>query len=219
MAAAPREFFIQAGKKGQVPIEMEKRAKGKKVTIIKNCGGNVKAMLTLLKENLGTGGDVYDESGCATRETHPSGGQTFSMVIQGDLRDRVEAWIEERNLVVGRKKAVLDAMRKEKEMRESSSDSSSSRERKKPRHRDRTLEPAVDFSIRSEYSDLLKGIHRKIDYDHPMESAPCWAWHGWWPYCQGNCVEEDDEDLFFCLEELPEDRRGRIWQFGGGNGV
>ena len=57
--AAPPEapkFFIRRTKKGGVPVKVESRASGKKVTLIENVEGDAKKLLQELKNKFGTGG-------------------------------------------------------------------------------------------------------------------------------------------------------------------
>ena len=49
-------FVVMASKKGGIPVGVEKRAKGKKVTVVSNIQGDCAALLTVLKRSLGSGG-------------------------------------------------------------------------------------------------------------------------------------------------------------------
>jgi len=58
----PRKFWVQATKKGLAPLTVEKR-KFKKVTVLKNCGGDVRELLQTVKQILGVGGSVQESGG------------------------------------------------------------------------------------------------------------------------------------------------------------
>ena len=55
-AASTDDFKIMRTKKGGYPIYLEKRAKGKKVTVIRQVKGSSKHLLQILKTKFGTGG-------------------------------------------------------------------------------------------------------------------------------------------------------------------
>ncbi|CAJ1403175.1 unnamed protein product [Effrenium voratum] len=66
MAAGPLPacgFAVDASKKGAIPIKVESRAKGKKVTIISGVRGNAQSLVSALSSLLGTGGTVLGEAG------------------------------------------------------------------------------------------------------------------------------------------------------------
>lgn len=49
-------FRVRGTKKGSIPVTVERRALGKKVTVIENVSGDADALLRMLKSRLGTGG-------------------------------------------------------------------------------------------------------------------------------------------------------------------
>ena len=68
-------FHVHGTKKGAIPVSVERRALGKKVTVIENVSGDADALLRMLKSRLGTGG---------TRR-----GSTSTVEIAGDRVDAV----------------------------------------------------------------------------------------------------------------------------------
>lgn len=107
-------------------------------------------------------------------------------IKKGDQTERLSKLLDELNLVVGRRKEPAKVEKKE---------DGTAKTRKKPKK-------TQEVYARKGYDDLLKETNAKkkqVAYDHPGAEATCWQWHGWWPYCRGNCVKEDDDDLFFCL--------------------
>lgn len=71
-------FSVAATKKGEVPLRVEKRAKGKKVTIISNVNGDAVRLVRALQTLLGTGGSVRQaEKG------------SWAVEVQGDQVSRV----------------------------------------------------------------------------------------------------------------------------------
>lgn len=73
-------FLVSATKGGSVPVAVEKRAKGKKVTVISNVQGNARALCTSLTTLLGVGGT-----------THERGPKAYDVEVQGEQVDRVTA--------------------------------------------------------------------------------------------------------------------------------
>jgi translation initiation factor 1 len=74
-----RPYRVAKTRKGRLPIALEKRARGKVVTVVKNISGDSEALLKELKRRCGAGGVVRDDS----------------VEIQGDHRERIDAYIEE----------------------------------------------------------------------------------------------------------------------------
>eukprot|EP00795_Rhopilema_esculentum_P002236 gene2236-17842_t len=72
-------FKIMRTKKGGFPVYLEKRAKGKKVTVIRQVTGNSKHLLQLLKTKFGTGGLL----------------KTGEVEIQGDFEEKVVKFLKE----------------------------------------------------------------------------------------------------------------------------
>lgn len=76
----PCGFLVTATKAGQVPISIEKRAKGKRVTVVSNVQGNAKGLCTALTTLLGVGGT-----------THERGPKAADVEVQGEQMQRVSA--------------------------------------------------------------------------------------------------------------------------------
>jgi translation initiation factor 1 (eIF-1/SUI1) len=74
-SAATSPYSVGKTRKGGLPVFVEKRAKGKTVTVVRNVTGDAEALLTLLKKRCGAGGVVRDGE----------------VEIQGDHRAAVEA--------------------------------------------------------------------------------------------------------------------------------
>ncbi|XP_057296916.1 uncharacterized protein LOC130625818 [Hydractinia symbiolongicarpus] len=54
-------YFVCRTKKGGVPVKVESRASGKKVTLVEHVGGDGKALVQILKNKFGTGGFYKDD--------------------------------------------------------------------------------------------------------------------------------------------------------------
>ncbi len=76
------EFRIARTKKGGWPISLEKRGAGKTVTIIRNVCGDTGALLALLKKRCAAGGKAFEDS----------------VEVQGDHRERIDAFLRERGI-------------------------------------------------------------------------------------------------------------------------
>ena len=93
-------FTVNATKKGELPISLDKRKWGKLVTRVDNVGGDADSLAGALKGALGTGG-------------HSLPG---AVEVQGDQREAISAWLIESGCVKGlrRNKAeqvtVVDAV-------------------------------------------------------------------------------------------------------------
>ena len=92
-SAAGKAFWVQATKKGGVPISVSKVKWGKHITLLENVHGDGAALLTSLKNALGTGGLWLSTPGIGSLE------------VQGDQREALEAWLVRQGLVVGLAKA------------------------------------------------------------------------------------------------------------------
>lgn len=71
-------FLVTMEKAGQLPLSIERRAKGKRVTVISGVRGNARALCTALTTLLGVGGT-----------THPRGPLQADVEVQGEQQDRV----------------------------------------------------------------------------------------------------------------------------------
>ncbi|XP_012562273.2 uncharacterized protein LOC105847323 [Hydra vulgaris] len=72
-------FFVCQTKKGGAPIEVQKRASGKKVTLIENVYGDANSLLNDLKTKFGTGGLC----------------RANVIELQGDFKDKVIKYLTE----------------------------------------------------------------------------------------------------------------------------
>ena len=70
-------YTIGKTKKGGLPVRVESRSKGKKVTVVFNVTGDLKLLLSELKQAAGSGGVVREET----------------IEIQGDKQEFVENFI------------------------------------------------------------------------------------------------------------------------------
>jgi len=70
-----RPYQVEKTRKGGLPVFVEKRAKGKTVTVVRNVSGDTEALLKLLKKRCGAGGVIRDGD----------------VEIQGDHRAAVES--------------------------------------------------------------------------------------------------------------------------------
>jgi translation initiation factor 1 (eIF-1/SUI1) len=77
-AKAPdRPYEVGKTRKGGLPVFVEKRAKGKTVTVVRNVSGDAEALLKLLKKRCGAGGVLRDGE----------------VEIQGDHRAAIENFL------------------------------------------------------------------------------------------------------------------------------
>eukprot|EP00931_Biecheleriopsis_adriatica_P115723 TRINITY_DN91488_c0_g1_i1.p1 TRINITY_DN91488_c0_g1~~TRINITY_DN91488_c0_g1_i1.p1 ORF type:complete len:605 (-),score=158.84 TRINITY_DN91488_c0_g1_i1:21-1835(-) len=74
----PCGFLVYAEKAGQLPLLTERRAKGKRVTIVSGVKGNARALCTALTSLLGVGGTVHSK------------GPLSDVEVQGEQVERVE---------------------------------------------------------------------------------------------------------------------------------
>lgn len=70
-------FLVRRTKKGRLPIAYEKRAKGKRVTVLGNVSGDAEVLLHELKKRVGAGGVAKEDT----------------VEIQGDHRKAVEEFL------------------------------------------------------------------------------------------------------------------------------
>ena len=77
--APARPYRIAKTRKGGLPVTVEKRARGKVVTVVRNISGDGASLLKDLKRRCGAGGVVREDS----------------IEIQGDHREKVEAYLKE----------------------------------------------------------------------------------------------------------------------------
>jgi translation initiation factor 1 (eIF-1/SUI1) len=77
--APARPYRIAKTRKGGLPVTVEKRARGKVVTVVRNISGDGASLLKDLKRRCGAAGVVREDS----------------IEIQGDHRGKVEAYLKE----------------------------------------------------------------------------------------------------------------------------
>ncbi len=84
-ASSSRVYEIARTRKGGYPVFVEKRAKGKTVTVVRNVTGDLATLAKTLKTLCGAGGVARDDS----------------VEIQGNHKDRIIAFLEEGNAPKG----------------------------------------------------------------------------------------------------------------------
>lgn len=77
-SAGPR-FRVEKTRKGGLPVFVERRAKGKVVTVVRNVSGDAEHLLKSLKKRCGAGGVLRDGD----------------VEIQGDHRASIEAFLRD----------------------------------------------------------------------------------------------------------------------------
>ncbi|CAE8707609.1 unnamed protein product, partial [Polarella glacialis] len=93
-------FAVAASKKGELPLKVEKRAKGKKVTIIPNVLGDASSLARTLQTMLGVGGSV--------RQVEKD---SWAVEIQGDQVARVTKALLDFGCLRGLSSSGLEAAR------------------------------------------------------------------------------------------------------------
>lgn len=89
MALPACGFAVYADKAGQLPLAIERRAKGKRVTVINGVKGNARALCQSLTTLLGVGGTVHSK------------GQLFDVEVQGEQTERVSSALRQLACVRG----------------------------------------------------------------------------------------------------------------------
>lgn len=121
----PCGFLVRATRGGILPLAIEKRAKGKKVTVISNVFGNAAALSSTLGRVLGAGGTV-----------NPKGGH-YEIEVQGEQLERVEKVLLQlgctRGLAVSKETAEFVVERGDNDFM-ADGGPQPGRERRKPRH-------------------------------------------------------------------------------------
>lgn len=138
----PCGFLVQA-EKGVLPIDVEKRAKGKKVTLISNVQGNAHALCTTLTTLLGVGGT-----------THARGPKS-DVEVQGEQVERVSRALKQLGCVRGLPPSKESAVVVQ---RECAYDGVLGEVRRKARHKEHMLEvpePPLDAPCRRWHGDWM----------------------------------------------------------------
>ena len=112
----PPMYFVHATKAGEVPLFVEKSKWNKLITRCEHCAGDVQALATALKQALGTGGTMDGSA----------------IIIQGDQREALTAWLLSRGLVRGLRSDKLSEKHEKGDAPEEVA-APVLRERKKPR--------------------------------------------------------------------------------------
>mmetsp|Transcript_11831 Transcript_11831/g.26881 ORF Transcript_11831/g.26881 Transcript_11831/m.26881 type:complete len:589 (-) Transcript_11831:64-1830(-) len=100
-------FSVSGSKKGGVPVALEKRPKGKKVTVISNVQGSAQSLVSALNSLLGCGGTCKQEAS----------GQHWTVEVQGDHLERVGRALEDFGCLRGvKKEAPIKEKKKEVEV-------------------------------------------------------------------------------------------------------
>eukprot|EP00435_Cladocopium_sp_Y103_P066648 s56_g28.t4 len=103
-------FAVDATKKGELPLKVEKRAKGKKVTIIGNVNGDATRLSRALQTMLGVGGSVRQAERGA-----------WSVEVQGDQVPRVTKALLDFQCLRGLSSSSLESARTVSETRRTES--------------------------------------------------------------------------------------------------
>lgn len=160
-------FSVTGGKKGNLPLSVEKRPKGKKVTIISNVQGSAKSLLSALSSLLGCGGTLRQETS----------GIHWTLEIQGDQVERVSSALTQLGCLRGVKKDV--------ETKD-----------KKKTVEDVSRVCAYDKFLRRGEPGQKEAKPIVEDYSWVLPGAACTLWHGPWVYCRGRCQQTDLNDVW-----------------------
>lgn len=89
-------FAVYVDKVGELPLLIERRAKGKRVTVISGVKGNARALCTALTSLLGVGGTVHE------------GPKASDVEVQGEQTQRVAQALQQLACVRGAKAPVVE---------------------------------------------------------------------------------------------------------------
>jgi len=130
-------FLVQATKAGSLPLSIERRALGKKVTVIGNVQGNAEALQSTLATMLGVGGTIHEK------------GKLAEVEVQGEQVERVSKILMQLACVRGLPKTKETAAHV---VADCQIDGGTSEGRRKPRHSALAagiVEPPSDAPCRS----------------------------------------------------------------------
>mmetsp|Transcript_40919 Transcript_40919/g.73962 ORF Transcript_40919/g.73962 Transcript_40919/m.73962 type:complete len:595 (+) Transcript_40919:24-1808(+) len=161
-------FSVSGSKKGGLPVALEKRPKGKKVTVISNVQGSAQSLVSALNSLLGCGGTCKQEAS----------GQHWTVEVQGDHLERVSRALEDFGCLRGVKKdAPVKEKKKEVEVAARSYGYDKFLRRGEPERGEKSAKSAPIA-------------------DDWFAGADCAKWHGPWTYCRGNCQQIDAGDVW-----------------------
>lgn len=166
----PCGFLVSGGKKGNIPLSIEKRPKGKKVTVLSNVQGSAKSLLSALSSLLGVGGTLRQEAS----------GQHWTIEVQGDQVERVGAALEQ----LGCLKGVKREQDKPKKKAETEVAARNCGYDKFLRRGDIDRGSAAEAAAAASRSEIM------------MLHSDCAKWHGPWAYCRGSCHRPDMSDVW-----------------------
>ncbi|CAK0866334.1 unnamed protein product, partial [Prorocentrum cordatum] len=148
-------------------VSVEKRPKGKKVTIISNIQGSAASLLSSLSSLLGCGGTKRQEAS----------GIHWTVEIQGDQTERVLAALTQLGCLKGVKKES-DEKQDKKQVEVA------------------TRQCAYDKFLRRGDEDRKGELLAEFRQGTLLPGAECSKWHGAWLYCRGNCERTDTGDVW-----------------------
>jgi len=167
-------FAVQGGKNGSTPIKVEKRPKGKKVTIISNVSGSAKSLLSALGTLLGCGGTCRQVAS----------GLHWTVEIQGDQIERVNSALVQLGCLRGVKKETSESKKKQPaETVNRNCGYDKFLRRGEPTKAEATSSSSLTFELCEPCSV-------------PLHGAECSLWHGPWVYCRGRCEQHDFSDVW-----------------------
>lgn len=100
-------FSVVGSKKGELPLKTEKRAKGKRVTIISNVLGDAVKLVRTLQTMLGVGGTARQAQD-----------QAWTVEVQGEQTSRVTQMLLDFNCLRGVNKDVMAALKPKEDSKE-----------------------------------------------------------------------------------------------------
>jgi len=163
----PCGFVVSGGRKGALPISVEKRAKGKKVTVISNVQGSAKSLLSALSSLLGCGGTLRQESS----------GVHWTVEVQGDQAERVSAALVQLGCLRGVQKDI--GAKEKKNNVEIATRVCAYDKFLRRGEPERGEAVAASAALAASYAVC------------PFLDADCTQWHGPWIYCRGRCIQTD----------------------------
>eukprot|EP00400_MALV-I_sp_L67-5_P000774 gene774-525_t len=167
------EFTVHATKKGELPIKTEKRAKGKKVTVISNVRGKATKLLSALQSLLGVGGTVRRQSG-----------QEWCVEVQGEHPGRVTKALKDFQCLQGLSASALKEIAGRPEV-----------------NKNGEFQVARNLGYDKFMKETNQNHGALPDSQHfaqpcDLTESDCYKWHGFWVYCTGHCQPFDMDDVW-----------------------